>query len=203
MAVSQNSKILASDISGAIKSITRSGTTFTYTTVSGGTGTFTQQDNNTTYSAGTGLSLSSNKFSISNSGVTAGSYGPSANATPAYGATFNVPYVTVDATGRVTAASTKTVKIPAKPSGGSAESISNVAGYGWKINSLQGSYNITNATGTSGKLPSGGTWFCYVVGGASGAGNVFTKAGGSSVSGVVLDNGENYDYGSLLAIRIS
>ena len=48
MAVSQKSKILASDISGAIKSITRSGTTFTYTTVSGGTGTFTQQDNNTT-----------------------------------------------------------------------------------------------------------------------------------------------------------
>lgn len=48
-----------------------------------------------------------------NSGVTAGSYGPSANATPAYGATFNVPYITVDAKGRVTAASTKTVKIPA------------------------------------------------------------------------------------------
>lgn len=50
---------------------------------------------------------------LANSGVTAGSYGPSANATPAYGATFNVPYITVDAKGRVTAASTKTVKIPA------------------------------------------------------------------------------------------
>ena len=47
------------------------------------------------------------------SGATAGSYGPSANATPAYGATFNVPYVTVDANGHVTAISTKTVKIPA------------------------------------------------------------------------------------------
>lgn len=47
------------------------------------------------------------------SGVTAGSYGPSSNATPAYGATFNVPYITVDAKGRITAASTKTVKIPA------------------------------------------------------------------------------------------
>lgn len=35
------------DSSVAIKSITRSGTTFTYTTVAGGTGTFTQQDNNT------------------------------------------------------------------------------------------------------------------------------------------------------------
>ena len=50
---------------------------------------------------------------LSNSGVTAGSYGPSANATPSYGATFNVPYITVDAKGRITAASTKTVKIPA------------------------------------------------------------------------------------------
>lgn len=50
---------------------------------------------------------------LGTSGVTAGSYGPAANATPDYGATFNVPYVTVDNKGRVTAASTKTVKIPA------------------------------------------------------------------------------------------
>ena len=48
-----------------------------------------------------------------NSGATAGSYGPSENATPAYGATFNVPYITVNAAGHVTAISTKTVKIPA------------------------------------------------------------------------------------------
>ena len=72
-------------------------------------------DNNTTYSAasGGGLSLSGTAFSLANSGATAGSYGPSANATPGYGATFNVPYITIDAKGRVTAASTKTVKIPA------------------------------------------------------------------------------------------
>ncbi len=38
------------DQSKAIKSITRSGTTFTYTALDGTTGTFTQQDNNTTYS---------------------------------------------------------------------------------------------------------------------------------------------------------
>jgi len=36
----------------AIKSITRSGTTFTYTCMDGTTGTFTQQDNNTTYTLG-------------------------------------------------------------------------------------------------------------------------------------------------------
>ena len=39
--------------SKAIKSITRSGTTFTYTCLDGTTGTFTQQDNNTTYSNAT------------------------------------------------------------------------------------------------------------------------------------------------------
>lgn len=41
------------DQSKAIKSITRSGTTFTYTCLDGTTGTFTQQDNNTTYSVAT------------------------------------------------------------------------------------------------------------------------------------------------------
>ena len=47
-----------------------------------------------------------------NSGVTAGSYGPSADATPGYGASFSVPYVTVDAKGRATGASTKTITLP-------------------------------------------------------------------------------------------
>lgn len=50
MSVTQNSKILANDVKGAIKGITRSGTTFTYTCLDGTTGTFNQQDNNTTYS---------------------------------------------------------------------------------------------------------------------------------------------------------
>ena len=49
---------------------------------------------------------------IKNSGVTAGSYGLSANATPGFGATFNVPYFTVNSKGLITAASTKTVTIP-------------------------------------------------------------------------------------------
>jgi hypothetical protein len=47
------------------------------------------------------------------SGVTAGSYGNSANKTPAYGATFNVPYITVNTEGHITAIANKTVKIPA------------------------------------------------------------------------------------------
>jgi hypothetical protein len=59
------------------------------------------------------ISTSGYTISHNNSGVTAGSYGPSANATPSAGSTFNVPYFTVNATGHVTAASTKTVTIPA------------------------------------------------------------------------------------------
>lgn len=52
----------------AIKGITRSGTTFTYTCMDGTTGTFTQQDNNTTYSVATtsanGLMSSSDKSKV-------------------------------------------------------------------------------------------------------------------------------------------
>jgi len=50
---------------------------------------------------------------LANSGVTAGSYGPSANASPKHSETFSVPYITVDAKGRVTSASTKTITLPA------------------------------------------------------------------------------------------
>ena len=186
MAVSKDSKILASDISGAIKSITRSGTTFTYTTVSGDTGTFTQQDNNTTYSAGTGLSLSSNKFSIANSGVTAGNYGPSANATPAYGATFNVPYISVDATGRVTAASTKTVKIPAAPS--SASVIPNVV--------------AGNPSGSSFTLPTGGTWRYLAF--THNDVYVYSPTGSSASGGTTISLPEKYPKNIIyIAIRVA
>lgn len=47
-----------------------------------------------------------------NSGVTAGFYGLPSNTTPAFGDTFNVPYVTVDEKGHTTKAETHTVKIP-------------------------------------------------------------------------------------------
>ena len=50
---------------------------------------------------------------LDTSGAAAGSYGPSANATPGYGGTFNVPYITIDNKGRVTKASTQTITIPA------------------------------------------------------------------------------------------
>lgn len=54
----------------AVKNITRSGTTFTATKNNGGTFTFTQQDNNTTYSNATtstaGLMSSSDKSRVNN-----------------------------------------------------------------------------------------------------------------------------------------
>lgn len=85
--------------------------TGTVTSVTAGTGLNTSADQ--ADSATKGSITTTGTLYLTKSGVTAGSYGPSANATPAYNATFNVPYITVDAYGRVTAASTKTVKIPA------------------------------------------------------------------------------------------
>ena len=88
--------------SQTITNITRSGTTFTATRADGTTFTFTQQDNNTTYAASSPITLSNTTFGHANSGVTAGSYGPSANVNGTNGATINVPQITVNATGHVT-----------------------------------------------------------------------------------------------------
>ena len=67
---------------------------------------------NTTYTAGTGLSLSSNKFSLAASGVTAGTAGPTSGATLSHGGTFTMPYITFDAYGRATSYGTRTLKLP-------------------------------------------------------------------------------------------
>lgn len=86
--------------------------------VTAGVGLNTTSDNTSTdggvIGIGSGQARSGTIY-LSTTGVTANSYGPSTNATPAAGATFNVPYLTVDKYGRVTAASTKTVTIPAAP----------------------------------------------------------------------------------------
>ena len=89
--------------------------------VSGNAGTATQFSSNATVALtgdATGTSAGSKKgwsvpVTLANSGVTAGSYGPATAASPAHGGTFSVPYVTVDAKGRVTAASTVTITLPA------------------------------------------------------------------------------------------
>lgn len=54
---------------------------------------------------------------LADSGVTAGNYGQPNDATPAAGDTFKIPYITVDAKGRITDASTKTITMPSGTSG--------------------------------------------------------------------------------------
>ena len=69
----------------AIKSITRSGTTFTYTCMDGTTGTFTQQDNNTTYTSlknPYSLTIQGNGTTLTN-GTYDGSAAKTVNITPA------------------------------------------------------------------------------------------------------------------------
>ena len=73
--------------------------------------TFFTTDGGTTWTEISGCDLSG--ASLANSGVTAGSYGPSTNETPTYGNTFTVPQITVNEKGQVTAAVNKTVTIPA------------------------------------------------------------------------------------------
>lgn len=59
-------------------------------------------NDNTTYTGMAPITVSGTSIGMSNSGVTAGSYGPSANVTGNNGTTLSVPQITVDAKGRVT-----------------------------------------------------------------------------------------------------
>lgn len=53
-------------------------------------------------------------LTLANSGVTEGSAGPTADATLAFAGTFVIPYITVDAKGRVTAVGNRTMTMPNK-----------------------------------------------------------------------------------------
>ena len=57
--------------------------------------------------AGTGLAKSGTTLSLDESGVTAGSYGPSEDVTGSNNSTMSVPYITIDAYGRVTSIANK------------------------------------------------------------------------------------------------
>ena len=67
----------------------------------------------TTNQANAGPITSSGTISLANTAVTAGSYGDDGNTrTLSHGGTFKVPYYSVDAQGRLTASSTKTLTLP-------------------------------------------------------------------------------------------
>lgn len=69
----------------------------------------------TTYTAGEGLSLNGTSFSISNSGVTAGSYGPSQDSSAEFGDSIDVPYISVNSRGQITSADSRSITLPAEP----------------------------------------------------------------------------------------
>lgn len=62
-----------------------------------------------------GSSNVSSALTLANSGVSAGSYGLTSSSALSFGQAFNVPYITVDAKGRVTGATTNTITLPQTP----------------------------------------------------------------------------------------
>ena len=89
-------------------------------------------------------------LSHANSGVSAATYGPSANATLAFGGTFKVPKVTVDATGHVTSAATYTFTLPSLTAAAIRALVKVVASNG-ALTGVGGicTWTITNTLGTA------------------------------------------------------
>lgn len=191
----------------AITSISRSGTTFTATYLDGTTATFSQQDNNTntahSHTAGNGISLSGSggtsgttTISLAASGVTASSYGPSANASPAHSGTFSVPYITVDTYGRITSASTKTITLPAsgntdtKVTQAAAITATTSANYPVMLGYSTATTAVTNTLNKSAKLLFNTGTGALTVGSGSSAGS-----GTLTVDGDIIAGGGNDSYG--------
>ena len=99
-------------------------------------------------SAGTGLSKSGTSLSLASLHSASGSAGPTANATPAYGATFTVPQINYDTYGRLTGYTNRTVKIPATPT------ITNISGTAATATATPNVYFISSYN-TKPTIPSG------------------------------------------------
>lgn len=93
-------------------------------------------------------------LTLTNSGVTAGSYGTSANASPTYSGSFTVPYVTVDAKGRVTGIKNVTITLPADNSTATSSALGLVK-IGSNITVSDGVISVskTNVTSALGYTP--------------------------------------------------
>lgn len=143
MSISANSKILASDVSGKIDT------------------------------AGTGLTKSGTTLSLASLHSAASTIGSSSAQTLTYSGTFTIPYVTRDVYGRVSGGGTRTITMPAKPSGGTSTAVSAIIvstpieTYGGGKREATGYYTF----------PSGGSWRW-----ASNAGLIGQCSGGSVVA---------------------
>ena len=85
---------------------------------------------------------------LSTTGVTAGTYGQTADATPAHGDTITVPSVTVDAKGRITGAADATITLPSESdvsvtTSGSGNAITAIEQSGHGIKVTKGSTFLT------------------------------------------------------------
>lgn len=118
---------------------------------------------NTTYSAGTGLSLNGTEFNHSNS-VTAGTASEGGNArTLAFGGSFNIPSVTYDAQGHITGKGSIALKLPANPNVDTGATSVEVTGTGNAITTATYDASTRKITLTKGatynnySLPAAGT----------------------------------------------
>lgn len=113
---------------------------------------------NTQYSAGSGLTLANGMFSLGNSGATPGSYGMSENKTGSDGTTINIPYITIDASGRITSIVNKVFTVKdTQYSAGSGLSLNGTVFSLGNSGVVAGSYgptgNVTGNNGTKVKIP--------------------------------------------------
>jgi hypothetical protein len=126
----------------------------------------------------------SGTLTLSASGATAGSYGPSAAATLSFGGSFNVPYVTVDAKGRVTEIKHFALKLPAAPT--------SVSGNAGTATRLQNTRTIS-ATGD-------GTWSVSFNGSANASGEFTLAASGATAGSYGESAAKTLSYGGSFSI---
>ena len=126
----------------------------------------------------------SGTLTLAASGATAGSYGPSAAATLTFGGSFNVPYVTVDAKGRVTAIKHFALKLPATPT--------SVSGNAGTATRLQNTRTIS-ATGD-------GTWSVSFNGSANASGEFTLAASGATAGSYGESAAKTLSYGGSFSI---
>ena len=107
---------------------------------------------NTTYTATAPIAISGTTISHNDSGVTAGTKGTNNTTalTPAFGATFNVIGMAVNAKGHVTSANSHTVKMPNSAASTSAAGLMSAADK-TKLNGLKTINNLTTSSYTDGQ----------------------------------------------------